>query len=242
MADGWTGINVGEVTSQLNNFWEQMGTLVQSYVDSFDLFNTELFKTWGSDNAVKFNPILMGLSEIKKVLADLLNKIITAATEAAKAMAQHNGSVFDLLFNPKNVQVDYVPLKEEINGVKGMNIPLAKLAVDTFNSTVKGIIDGLLTLPLQFGLYDPAQEILTQYKNMVTTAAGWVSNAVKDAVEWLNGIFEDETLQIEVGKEAAEGILRGVAAGKFGGHLPFYDAVVGDLPETLPPIGTTGHN
>ncbi len=204
MADGWTGINVEEVKAQLNNFWEQMGSLAQSYVDAFDLFNTELFKTWGSDNAVKFNTNLLSLSEIKRVLYEVQNKVITAASEAAKFMAEHNGSVFNFVFGPQMVSADYKPLQEEINGVKGMNIPLAKLAVDTFDATVKGILNALLALPLGFGLYDPAQELLNQYKNMVTTTAQWVSDSVQDALNWVRGIFEDETLQIEVGKAEAE--------------------------------------
>ncbi len=204
MADAWTGLNVEAVKTQLSSFEETMNGIITNYSDAFDLYNEELYVTWGSEKAVAFTKNLETLNGYKRSLCDVLNKILSAAVSAAQFMAKHNGTEFNYDFAYRGYSGKCKALQEDINGVKGMNIPLAKLAHSTFGENCNEIIVELNELPLDFALYDPSGEIQAAYKTLVNTEVNRFSDSVKEANKVISNAFEEETLQIEVGKVEAE--------------------------------------
>ncbi len=204
MADAWTGLNVEAVKTQLSSFEETMNGIITNYSDAFDLYNEELYVTWGSEKAVAFTKNLETLNDYKRSLCEVLNKILSAAVSAAQFMAKHNGTEFNYDFGYRGYSGNCKALQEDINGVKGMNIPLAKLAHSTFGESCNEIIVALNELPLDFALYDPSGEIQAAYKALVSTEVNRFSDSVKEANKVISNAFEEETLQIEVGKVEAE--------------------------------------
>ncbi len=204
MADDWTGINIRIVTSQLNTFADKTKNIIHNYSTNFDLFNDTLYETWGSDNAVNFNEHLTSLFKYKKELCEMRNKLLKAVSEAATEMAKHNGATF-------NYRVDYmmyggVPkkIREDINGVKGMNIPLAKTALDSFEYGCSETVKSLDELPVELGLYDPSGELEATYKALIKNTVSQFKNDFIDARNYLADAFKEETLQLEIGKKEAE--------------------------------------
>lgn len=204
MADGWTGLDVNTVKAQLRTFDEEMNKIISTYSDAFELFNNDLYVTWGSEKAVQFNKNLGSFSTYKSDFCEIRNKILNAAVSAAKFMAQHNGTTFDYSVAFMGTSTDVKELKNEINGVIGMNIPLAKLALETFTSTCNQIITDLDNLPIDFALYDPSGDMQKAYKDLVLNRTQNLSTALNDANVILQNAFAEETMQLEVGVVEAE--------------------------------------
>ncbi len=209
MADAWTGINVEEVTSQLDNFADTTQTIIHNYSTMFDLFNDELYVTWGSENAVKYNTQLIKLFEYKRTLCELRNKILQAASGAASFMAKHNGTEFNYSVGYMMYGGSIKNLKDEINGVKGMNIPLAKMALESFQDGCNEVMNQLDELPVSFGLYDPSGELQATYKALIKDTVSKFKDDFIHARDYVSDAFEEETLQLEVGKAEAEEELSG---------------------------------
>ena len=204
MGDGWTGINADEVRGQLQAFADAMTELGQTYCDAFDLFNDELYRAWASEKAVEFNKRLAYLAQQKANIYWRANTVLSAATTAARFMAKHNGAEFNFEINVGEKSDSYVNLEAEKNGVKGMNIPLAKLSLESFSNTVEQVIAGMEALPLDFGLYDPAGELKACYSEMMQDKIFWLRSETQTSVNQMKTAFEEESLNVQLGKTQAE--------------------------------------
>lgn len=204
MSDGWTGINIDSVKGELDAFREAANEAQQFYRDAFCLFNYDLKLLWASEKAVEFNSRLLRLGWSTTWVGNEANKILDSATKAAQFMARQNGADFSYSYNPIVGENSYEALEEERNGIRGMNIPLAKVALDTFEENFQKFITMMDNLPMNFSLLDPAGELLATYKRMVN----YIVNTIKTEVRWakdrMKSAFEEESLRITLGKQQAE--------------------------------------
>ncbi len=211
MGDGWTGINIGSVVKELDTFKGRMKEILTNYTDAFDLFNDELYRLWASENAVSFNDYIYKMAWIKYSIDYTGNDILVSAANAAKIMAQHNGAslTYDARRYMYSMGPHYKKLVDSQNGIRGMNIPMAKYSLDTFLESVSNVINMLNDLPMNFSLLDPNGELLTQYQSMVKKLIESIQSRIEESKSKLNEAFETEQLKVTMGKEQAEQTLAG---------------------------------
>ncbi len=206
MSDGWTGIKIEDVKNELDSFEESMNNIDVTYSTAYDLFNDELSHLWASDKAIDFNEKLIALSNFSHYFDTVRYKIISSAAVAASYMASHNGASFE--YDVKSVgtsqKTHYHPLLEEIDGIKGMNIPLAKMSLNSFEESSQMVVNLIAELPLNFSLLDPSGELLAEYKNLINILSADLTEDINQAFSTLRTVFEEETLQITLGRIEAE--------------------------------------
>ncbi len=223
MSDGWTGLNIEAVKKELDDFEQKMYEIASNYQSAYDLFEDELKKLWASPRAVDFNTNLLHLERYGRKIKYDCDDVLRSASNAAKIMAQHNGATFDYDYHGyktigereaetgQKINVGYVtwdesfgPLKQSINGVEGMNIPLVKYSLDCFQGSAQAVINDLNALPINFSLIDPNGELVSLYRSIVTKRASELQEEINDAVATVSAALEEETLQVRLGKEQAE--------------------------------------
>lgn len=210
MSDGWTGINIDEVKGQLDAFDETMKNIVSEYRAAFDLLNEELYSTWASKNAVDFNANLLNLSHIIFAIDSSRERILYSAALAARYMAKHNGADFSYDAKvPENLDrmYDFKRLEESKNGIMGMNVALAKVAVSTFTDSYKNVASKLDSISVNFSLLDPSGELENSYRELINETISHIDEIAESSINVLNAKFEEETNNIILGKQQAENIL-----------------------------------
>ena len=203
-ADGWTGFDPNAVQAEILNFQEYMNTIIVDYSNDFNMFNEQLFKSWASEKAVEFNSHLEALSSIRLNFATSTNDILQSAIQAAAHMATANGATFALSANISGINTPYMLLAEERDGIKGMNITLAKADLDQFDSSCQDILNRLADAPIQFSLFDPGSELITAYKTIINNLVTSLTEELNQAVAAMESAFETEEMSIRLGKTQAE--------------------------------------
>ena len=205
MGDGWTGIDIGAVETQLDNFVEAMYDINSYYYATAREFANSLYRTWASEKAVEFNSKLEEIEHLEDTMVICHNKILASATKAANFMASYNGAEFNydyVIWVLGDLKVQH--LEAEKDGIKGMNVTLAKFALDTFNEKMKNIVNALDTLPMDFSLLDPAGELQAEYVALVKSAKENVQATAESVSAELTAAFETEEKNILLGKTQAE--------------------------------------
>lgn len=211
MSDEWTGIKLEAITRELNIFKDYMKNIATMYADAFALFSDELYRVWASERAVEYNRILIMLSELNVHIETTSYNVLDSASKAAKFMAEHNGASFayDDIGGIPTSGLSFTSLEVSKNGIQGMNIPLARISLDTFEETTSKIMEMVRNTPISFSLLDPAGELYDSYSRMVNSLTGKLGNAIGFAIGQLKATFETEELQIKMGKEQAAQELAG---------------------------------
>ncbi len=205
MGDGWTGINLDAVKSQLDNFKSVMDEIANNYQTAFSLFNEELYRTWASEKAIAYNAHIKNLATLGLDIGRCAWDVLYSASRAADFMAQHNGASFsyDVGTRPSG-EGDAKMLEDVKDGITGMNVVLAKMSVDAFKESTTSLIERLIEVPTDFSLLDPDGTLQTEYKRMVNQLILLISNAVSSAVNDAKAAFETEELNVMLGKQQAE--------------------------------------
>ncbi len=206
MADGWTGIDVETVENQISNFRDGMNRAYNNFKTAFELFNDSLYRTWASPKAVEFNPYIVNLA-LENLIDYAANNVLQAASTAASFMARYNGVNHTFTYEEITSSIEPVRLLEDKDGTIGMNVPLAKMALNAFTDSVNSVLNDLRDIPLDFALYDPAGEIKAQYVEMVNSAISHVEYLLEGATKDLEKAFDEETMNIRLGKVQAEQVL-----------------------------------
>ena len=212
MSDGWTGINIGEVKNNLNEFKDGMESARELYFNSLIAFNVVLYRGWASERAVEFNTRLEKLAELNRTIRNYTEEMLHNAQMAGFYMAASNGANFDYDYFMNIIDTNYKPLAEEQDGVKGMNIPLVKDASVTFMANVGKVNAQLAAIPYNIALIDPSGELQAIYEEKVKKLAGDITEQLLYVVDELNEAFEQEELQLQMGKAQAEDALGGGAS------------------------------
>ncbi len=175
------------------------------------MFSDELYRLWGSERAVAFNNVLTMLSELNVRIESVRYQILTSASKAASFMAQRNGATFNYDGNEgvPSSGLEFQKLEVSKDGIKGMNIPLVKVSVDTFYQSTSQMVEMLRDAPLSFSLLDPAGELREEYKRLVLSLIGGLENTIGYSIGQIKEALEEEELQITMGKEQAAQTLAG---------------------------------
>ncbi len=214
MSDGWTGINVNEVTQNLANFESEANAIASDFRTAFEITSEDLYQYWASEKAVEFNKNIINVGSAYNLMVGNIYVILNAAGTAAVEMAKANGEAFTNPYTeiPKDkLLTSVVTLRSDRDGVQGMNITAAKVSFDSFVDTCVSVLDRLSGLPTAFGLYDPAGELQNAYKNKIAETQSLIVGTVKESVTAISTAFENEVNQVEFGKRAAEEVLTGSA-------------------------------
>lgn len=214
MSDGWTGINVNEVTQNLATFESEANAIASDFRTSFEITSEDLYQYWASEKAVEFNKNIINVGSAYNLMVGNIYVILNAAGTAAVEMAKANGETFTNPYTeiPKDkLLTSVVTLRSDRDGVQGMNIAAAKVSFDSFVDTCVSVLDQLSGLPTAFGLYDPAGELQNAYKNKIAETQSLIVGTVKESVTAISTAFENEVNQVEFGKRAAEEVLTGSA-------------------------------
>ena len=206
MGDGWTGINIEGVKSDLTAFYEAMKQIQTDYRTDFDYFNDELYRAWASPKAADFNGWLVYAARVYRLIGKCTNDILVSATNAADYMARGNGSSFSYEFERlyDGANNEFKHLEEEKDGVTGMNIPMAKFAFTDFTNACNNIIAALGNVPMNFSLLDPEGSLLAEYKRLVNDLTLEIDENLSDLSKQLEEAYKEEELQITLGKTQAE--------------------------------------
>ncbi len=204
MADGWTGLDLGKIRTQLNNFDEIMSDAISDYETAYYIFNRDLYNMWASPKAVEFNGILSELAYEIVRLKKCRYEVMYGAVKAAQYMAQRNGATFEYDVPEVDEYYEVASLELDKDGIAGMNIPLAKLALETFTESVTKAVGKIDSLSMDFALYDPNGELIRAYIARVQKAKDEISNYLNMATDKLTTAFEEEEMQIVMGKQQAQ--------------------------------------
>ncbi len=210
MSDEWTGLNVEEVTTNLENYKNEVDALLGDFSTTFQTFNFELYSYWASPKAEAFNAHLVKLAQAYNTTVNSLYEILFAAGLAASEMAKHNGTEFNNVYNtlPKDkLLTAYYSLKGEADGLQGMNIFRVNWAYDEFYEKISQINSRLENLPLGFGLYDPSGDIQRVYESLIKRTGEVVSEAINELITSIDEALQTETNDIRIGMEQAMGFL-----------------------------------
>lgn len=206
MGDGWTGLNVEAVKEQIQTFRNEAFRAYSNFKSAFELFNDSLYRTWASPKAVDFNSYIINLA-YENIICLSCNDVLQAACAAASFMARYNGDNTTFTYEELVEDIEPVRLLDNKEGITGMNIPLAKMALSSFTDSVKSVLNELRDLPVNFALYDPAGELKTQYQALVKDAISHIEFLVEGATKDLNAAFDEESMNITMGKQQAEQVL-----------------------------------
>ncbi len=211
MSEGWTGGNFAQVKYELNNFLEAMEQIRRNYFNSLISFNVRLKRTWASEKAVEFNAKLKALAQLNETIRANTIEIMRKAELAAFKMADANGVDFTYTPYYEIIDTNYMPLLEEKDGIKGMNIPLAKEGLDSFIAACGTVKSDLSSVPFNIELLDPNGDIKAAYKEIINKLINTISEEIDAVNNDMQTAFENEELQLELGKRQATDILGGIS-------------------------------
>lgn len=200
-----------EVKFQLDYFYNEVYGILSDCKTAFDLFNDELYRAWASPNAVDFNEQLYDFVVAYHNTSALVDNILDSASKAASYMARSNGTEFSYSWHsiaPFDT-LDYIKLVEKNNGRTGMNIPLCKIVLADFIDVVTKVVYDLNNIKMNFSLFDPAGDLQAEYRKMLKAASDQIASKLTDTANVMDKAFEEETMQITMGKEQAAQELAG---------------------------------
>lgn len=204
MANGWTGIGE-DLASNLKGLGEGLDSIATEANNLFKELNQKLFDNWQSDSAPGFNPKLNAFASIISFLSLSKNAIIASATSAASILAEDQEEEFVCDVPDGAPVVDVIPLNVLGDGGK-MTKPAIRDARNDFvigiNSVIAKLNDFIKSITIS--LYDEGDVLINAFKEVLSSAAKQMEDALTKFVSWINtALIEEEETVTTAEKTAA---------------------------------------
>ena len=211
MAD-FTGFNPTQAKTDLEALSHDLRLVKGKLWSAFDYIVGQtkdgLSDVWASPNAKEF-----GATYIPQI-ADLINgylkdihAILSSTARAVDIVGSSNGYVINLSGDYSAPALEeYYPqtFKEEKDGIVGMNVAVAKIAVSSFNEEIKDTLNTLDGIDLHtIALYDPEGSMQEAFKTVLTTLKTNIEELVSSINSAITSAYETEENNIRVAKDSA---------------------------------------
>lgn len=211
MAD-MTGFNPTQAQAEIDRLGEELYKSLETFIDSSVSFFGALGDAWYSPKAVEFfnysSPVLVDLQLTYLKMADIIIKNSVAAYNVL-AKANDCGTIesnasYCIIPEGAYTDVEAGIWDEGPNGEVGMNTLLVKASIlPKFKESITKFLNGLDSLPLDIGFYDPAGELKARFKEMVVKFKEHATSKTNDIVVKIETLMTTEVENIEIAKNAA---------------------------------------
>lgn len=204
MADLSTGFNSGSARGNLNSFKNGMVSAITKYNSACEELMATLSSSWSSPIAVQFSSAYVPkMRDISSSLRTLGETVLSRASRAVSSFARANGSYFSFDSSISVGTCNPDILKEDLNGVVGMDINKVEEAIYSFESKMTGFFSSLDSLPTGIALYDPDGAQRSAYVSLIGGKKSEIKDLVSNMKIALKKSIEQEEDKIKTAKNRA---------------------------------------
>ena len=213
LGEGFTGINVGNVISQLDSIASAWRGAMRLFDSTVQEFTEDLSKNWASPKAAAFSQdFIQRISLRSKQFGDEFSDFMRAACDCGRDLCVAHGitvpSAFYRWLDSNYSQGGYVigvPCQESFNGAAGMNIDAVQNITSSFVKKMQTTVKyAFKDLPNSISFYDASGNLMRGYSHNIAKTYEEVEQAINEEVVKLNGIIEEEINNINLAQSSAE--------------------------------------
>ena len=208
--DGFTGLNIEQARSQIENFAETGFAVWLSLAYTSGEFMGELSKKWASPNAVAFSSDFnIKMTALLSELSTQVIKKVDGSNDAGRILARVNGanwndaggSYTSLMKQDANLNTS---CKENLNGVTGMDTENVKLLKDIFKARIDKILESLTAMPRAIEFYSTDGTLMSAYSTGIDEIETKVRELCDETNSSISSYIETEVNNILMAKNSAE--------------------------------------
>ena len=196
-----TGLNPSVARHNITNFLERSTNACRELVSVYSELYNELYSSWASPNAVRFNSYK---SQIQKMLQSFAKETIEIARSAISqynSIARANGAAsFSLNLDSFGLAINTdvgKNLVDRQNDIVGMDIMSVDNIMGNFKNRISNVLDIINSIPTSIALFDRNASMQTQHYTNVSRAKNNVSSISNEILKSLEVAIEEERAKLQ---------------------------------------------
>ena len=206
---GFTGLNIERAVYDIKELHDIGWDIQEKVRMPLKYFFIYLEKHWASPVAKQFSDEVCAVwQELDSEYMTSFLHILQGAEDAARALAQSNGAYFPCHYGLESGYVHngdpiVIHIKEDIDGIVGMDVEGVRIALEAFKDQEKEGIALFDDLPEYIAFYDPEGELLGTYGRNVKNFKTKFEKIINTINEKMESYLETETDNILMAKQNA---------------------------------------